>query len=82
MSKLCMSEFQMILRIMWRTFAICHVGFDDAALKGIVQNGLNDFLSYLMPESNFPGTLSKYIDYARLLTRLSFTVGFADKVFV
>ncbi len=55
------------------------VDFNDIALKGIFRNGLNDFLNHLMPDSNIPVTLEKYIDLALLLAGSLFTVGIADE---
>ncbi|ROJ78761.1 hypothetical protein DPX16_15286 [Anabarilius grahami] len=51
---------------------------NDVALKGIFCNGRNDILSYLIPATNFPGTLAEYIDHGLLLSGLPFTVDFVD----
>lgn len=64
----------------WDYDELCDVvDINDIALKGIFRNGLSDFLNYLMPQSDIPGTLADYIVFALLLSGSSFTVGIADK---
>lgn len=55
------------------------VDFNDIALKGIFRNGLSDFLNYLMPQTDIPGTLADNIVFALLLSGSSFTVEIEDK---
>ncbi len=55
------------------------VDFNEICLKSIFRNGLNDFLNYLMPDSNIPVSLEQYVDHALLLSGSTYTVGIAEE---
>ncbi|KAL0159558.1 hypothetical protein M9458_043283, partial [Cirrhinus mrigala] len=58
----------------------CHlVNFNDVALKDIFRAGLTHPIRFGLPGGKIHWSLEKYIDYALLLARSSFTVGIADE---